>query len=138
MIKLKESLLVPCEGIFWIINNKLVAFTDNVNPKDPYETTDLLHKEVWKTIGKDYPVDRNTVSFDYFPRGRVETLVIQNTDGSLNHYEASIYMDKCIENKFKPEIEETFRLYLPKVQVKYIRQLFIDGSHYTCHNCRDL
>lgn len=33
MIKLKESLLVPCEGIFWIINNKLVAFTDNVNPK---------------------------------------------------------------------------------------------------------
>ena len=47
-------------------------------------------------------------------------------------------MDKCISNSLKPEIEETFRLYLPKVQVEYLGQLFIDGSHYTCHNCREL
>ena len=56
MIKLAESLSVPCEGIFWVIGENLVAFTDPVNPKDPYDTTDLLHKEVWKTIGKEHTV----------------------------------------------------------------------------------
>jgi len=133
----QESLQIPCEGIFWVIDNCLVYFADKVNPKDPYDSTDLLHKDTWREIKDEYLVDGKQVSFDYFPRGRVETLVIQDTDGTLDHYEATIYLDKCINNKeLISEVIDTFRLYLPNVKVENGGQLFIDGSHYTCNKCR--
>lgn len=133
---ISEVLNVPYEGVFWWIDGKLVAFCDQVNPNDPYQMTDLLHKDVWNHIKSKYTVKGKEVSFDYFPRGRVETLVIQN-NGTLDHYESNIYIDRCIKKKeIIDEIVETFRLYLPKVRYNVCGQLFIDGSHYTCFNCK--
>lgn len=133
---IKESLNIPCEGIFWIIDNKLISFCDQVNPRDPYQMTNLLHKEVWLDIKDKYLVSGKEVSYDYFPRGRVETLVIINPDETIS-YCADIYMDRCISRKeFENKIIDDFRLYLSNVEVNFCGQLFIDGSHYTCHNCR--
>ena len=135
-MKLDESLSIPCEGIFWFIDNKLIYFADEVNPKDPYDGTDLLHKNVWNSIKNEYKVQGHTVDFDYFPRGRVETCVILNSDGTLDCYEAFVYLDRCIDTiEIRSKIEDAFRLYLSNVSVNYEGQLFIDGSHYQCHNC---
>lgn len=137
MVTINENLQIPCEGIFWVIDDELISFTDQVDPKDPFNCTDLTHKETWKYIKDKYKVNEHTVGYDYFPRGRVETLVIQNNDGSLDHYEASIYLDKCIYDKdIIDNIINEFRLYLSNVLVNVEGQLFIDGSHYTCHMCR--
>lgn len=137
MMNIKESLQVPCEGIFWVIDGQLVALKDEVNPRDPMQMTDLLHKDSWNSLKDNYKVNGKTVPYDYFPRGRVETLVILNTDNSLHHYEASVYMDRCLGGiELRNMIEDEFRLYLPNVSVSYCGQLFIDGSHYTCYNCR--
>lgn len=136
-LQIKESLQVPCEGIFWVIDNKLVALKDEVNPRDPYQMTDLLHKESWKSLKNKYLVNGKEVSYDYFPRGRVETSVILDSNNNLDFYLASVYMDSCIrKNTYKDDIEKEFRLYLPKVKIEYCGQLFIDGSHYICHNCK--
>lgn len=133
---IRESLQIPYEGIFWYINNELIAFTDTINTKDTFDCTDLLHKEVWKEIRNNYLVNGNIVSYDYFPRGRVETLVILDSSGNLDCYEANVYLDKCINKKtIRDQIEEEFRLYLKNVNVNYAGQLFIDGSHYVCHKC---
>ena len=134
---LSEAFGIPCEGIFWVIDNKLVTFKDPVNPRNPYDMTDLLHKETWKHIKNSYKVSGKVVPYDYFPRGRVETLVILNSDGKLDHYEANIYLDKCIHTEnIMEEIISEYNLYLPNVKVNYCGKLFIDGSHYVCHNCK--
>ena len=137
MISLDESLSIPCEGIFWWIDNDLVYFADNVDIKDPFSCTDLLHKATWQSIKDSYKVNGHTVSFDYFPRGRVETCVYLNDDGTLNCYDSFVYMDACICNDdVKDKIIDAFRLYLPKVSIHFEGQLFVDGSHYVCHYCR--
>lgn len=133
---IEESLNIPCEGIFWLIDGEIISFTDQVNPRDAFETTDLLHKEVWKAIEEEYKYNGRVVPYDFYPRGRVKTLVIQDHDGNLDHYESYLYMDKCISKKHIDIIVEDFRLYLPNVNLTYSGQLFVDGSHYTCYNCR--
>lgn len=94
--------------------------------------TDLLHKNVWNEIKEIYKVHDKVVPYDYFPRGRVETLFINNK------FKSEIYMDKCIfyNQSVRDQIENDFRLYLPNVKVEYCGQLFIDGSHYTCNKCK--
>ena len=135
--KLKESIQVPCEGIFWFIDNELICLKDPINPRDPYFMTDLLHKESWRYLKSKYLVNGKEVAYDYFPRGRVEVLTILDHNGNFDKYEANIYIDRCIDKKdIRNEIEQEYRLYLPKVDVHYNGQLFIDGSHYTFHNCK--
>ena len=132
-----EGINIPYEGIFWYINGKLIAFCNQVNPRDPYAFYDIQHKDVWNNIKEKYKVNDRVVQYDYYPRGRVETLPILNSDGTLNHYESSVYFDKCLNKKeIIAQIEDTFRLYLNNVHVDLSGQLFIDGGHYTCHNCR--
>jgi hypothetical protein len=127
-----ESINIPCEGIFWVIDDKVISFVDTVNINDPMFMTDLLHKNVWNEIKENYKVAGKVVSYDYFPRGRVETLFINNK------FQSEVYMDKCIfYNKLvRSKIENDFRLYLPNVNVKYCGQLFLDGSHYICNKCK--
>jgi hypothetical protein len=135
--RLSESINIPFEGIFWIIDDELIAIKDSVNPNNPYECTDLLHRDSWKYLKDKYLVNDRAVNYDYFPRGRVETLVIQDRYGNLDHYEANVYLDKCVDTKkIRDEIESEFRLYLSNVVVNYPGQLYIDGSHYTCYNCK--
>ena len=135
--RLKESIQVPCEGIFWFIDNELICLKDPINPRDPYFMTDLLHKESWRYLKSKYLVNGKEVAYDYFPRGRVEVLTILDHDGNLDRYDANIYIDRCINRQdIRDEVVQEYRLYLPKVEVHYSGQLFIDGSHYTCHNCR--
>ena len=132
----KESFDIPYKGIFWYIDGQLIALKDKVNPIDPFEMTDLLHKEAWKTLRDDFKVNEKVVPFDYFPRGRVETLVIQDIDGNLDHYEANIYLDRCISKQsIIDKVIDEFNLGLKSAVVNNEGQLFIDGSHYTCHNC---
>ena len=76
--RLSESINIPFEGIFWVIDDELIALKDSVNPNNPYDCTDLLHRDSWKYIKDKYTVNSKTVNYDYFPRGRVETLVIQD------------------------------------------------------------
>lgn len=133
---LTEGTNIPCEGIFWVINGKLIAL------KDPIDTihgigTDLTHMDVWKSIKQNYKVSNRPVKYDYFPRGRVMILPIYDNDRNLKYYDCTVYIDKCIDNnKIRDYIEDEFRLYLKTCRVTYEGQLGLDGSHYTCHNCR--
>ena len=136
MTRLEESLVFPCEGIFWVVNNKVISFTDEVTPQDSMFMTNLLHKNVWEEIKEQYKVNNTIVSYDYFPRGRVETLALNI--GGKQQCHSDVYMDKCVfyNRKVREQIENDFRLYLPNVKVQYEGQLFIDGSHYTCYKCK--
>lgn len=134
MITISESLSIPCEGIFWWIDEKLIALVDEVNVNDPFDCTTLTHIDTWNRVKNMYNLPN--VKYDYFPRGRVETLVLKQDDGTIE-YQSTIYLDKCINKKYVlSEVEKAFRLYLPNVEIINGGQLFIDGSHYTCNNCR--
>ena len=134
---IEKALNIPSEGIFWVINGELIHFSDAVNPNDPVDCTALTHKGTWNHIKNDYLVGGKCVPYDYFPRGRVETMPIIDDSGNLICYDSCIYMDKCIDKKkFYDKIIDAFRLYIPKCRVTYEGQLFVDGSHYVCNNCR--
>lgn len=136
MITISESLSIPCEGIFWWIDEKLIALVDEVNVNDPFDCTTLTHIDTWNHVKNMYNLPN--VKYDYFPRGRVETLVLKQDDGTIE-YQSTIYLDKCINKKYVlSEVEKAFRLYLPNVEIINGGQLFIDGSHYTCNNCRQM
>ena len=85
----KEGYGKPCEGIFWYIDNKIVAYMDPVG-----FNTDLEHVKMWKCIKHLY----GDVPFDYYPRGRVMVNEVRNSDGTLKKYKAFIYIDDCINN----------------------------------------
>ena len=131
-----ESLDVPSEGIFWVINGSFVCFDNPVN--NPLSIQDdLTHISVCKHIKSKYKVDGRTVSYNYFTRGRVSIIPIKN-NGKVDYYDVSIYMDKCLigNDEVYEMIENKFRLYLKSCKVSIEGQLGMDGSHYNCHNCR--
>lgn len=133
---LKEGTNIPCEGIFWVIDGKLIAL------KDPIDTqhgigTDLTHIQSWKSLKNNYKVDGKPVKYDYYPRGRVMILPIYN-GSTFQYYDVTVYIDKCIDTlEIRDHIEDEFRLYLKSCKVNYEGQLGLDGSHYKCHNCKD-
>ena len=55
---LTEGTNIPCEGIFWVINGKLIAFKDPINTIHGIGT-DLTHIDAWKSIKQNY----NTYNF---------------------------------------------------------------------------
>lgn len=134
--KLTEAINVPCEGIFWVIDGKLIAL------KDPIDTqhsigTDLTHIESWKALKSNYKVNGKVVPYDYFPRGRVMILPIYGDGKVFQYYDVTVYIDKCIDTpEIRDYIESEFRLYLKTCKVNYEGQLGLDGSHYVCHNCK--
>lgn len=134
--KLKEGINVPCEGIFWVIDNNLIALKDPVDVSHSIGT-DLTHIQSWKTLRNKYKVNGKPVPYDYFPRGRVMILPIYAEGKVFQYYDVTVYIDKCIDTpEMRDYIEDEFRLYLKTCKVSYEGQLGLDGSHYTCHNCR--
>lgn len=117
----------PCEGIFWVIGNKMIAYTDPVG-----FDTDLEHVKMWKEIKHSY----GDVPFDYYPRGRVMVNEVRNSDGTLKNYKAFIYIDDCINNA---EIINDVKYYflLNGCDIAYIgSDGGVTSNHYKCHNCK--
>lgn len=136
-LKIKESLELPSEGIFWVIDNRLVSFDDPVDTSGRY-FDDMEHVKIWNEIKHMYKVDGKEVNYNYFPRGRVMINVVKDNNGTFLHYDVYIYIDNCINNDdVVDEIKYTFRLNRPNCNIKYIgADGGITSNHYTCHNCR--
>jgi len=128
---------IPSEGIFWIINEQLVAFTKQVDTGEKISTT-LEHKRIWNDKFVNYRLENGcTVSYDYFPRGRVIVNPICN-DEIFVHYDVYIYIDDCINNpKILKDIIHEFRLKV-NCHIKYIgSECEVESDHYMCHNCKN-
>ena len=125
---IKEGYGKPYEGIFWFIDNKLIAFMDPVG----FNTT-LDHKKVWETIKNQY----GNVRFDYYPRGRVMTNEVRNSSGTLIGYKSFIYIDDCINtDEVIDEVKHHFDLDRTKCEIAYIgSDGGVTSNHYKCHNC---
>lgn len=135
VVTLNESINCPYQGIFWYIDDKLICFMDKVNIKD-FHDTNLLHINVWKQIKNQYKINGKFLPYNYYPRGRVMVLPIYE-NGKFSFYDCTVYLDKCIDNdKVRDFIEDRFNLYLSNCMITYEGQLGLDGSHYTCHNCK--
>ena len=136
-LRIKESLELPSEGIFWVIDNRLVAFDDPVDTSGRY-FDNIEHIKIWNEIKHMYKVDGKEVEYNYFPRGRVMVNAVRDNDGTFLHYDVYIYIDNCINNDdVIDEIKYTFRLNKPNCDIKYVdADGGITSNHYTCHNCR--
>jgi hypothetical protein len=134
--RLSESLDAPCEGIFWIIDNELIAYTDQVDTSGKLSTT-LEHRKIWNEIKDKYTDDEmQLVPYDYYPRGRVMVNPIYK-DGKFDHYNAYIYMDECIKTYENiTDIIYEFRL-KNNCDIKYVGSSGgVESGHYVCHNCK--
>ena len=136
-LRIKESLELPSEGIFWVIDNRLVAFNDPVDTSGKY-FDNVEHIKIWNEIKHMYKVDGREVEYNYFPRGRVMVNAVRDNDGTFLHFDVYIYIDNCINNNdIIDEIKYTFRLNKPNCDIKYVgTDGGITSNHYTCHNCR--
>jgi hypothetical protein len=130
----------PKYGIFWVIDDELLVIADSmdVHEFDLGPSGGLLHKQAWESVKNKYLVEGNPVRYDYFPRGRVMVTPEINDDGDFIHYDCIIYGDPCIidDTEIRSDIEEQFRLYLSTCFVEYGDNISIDGTHYSCNNCR--
>lgn len=129
----------PKTGIFWVINGELTDIGESIDINyDPLADEDVLHIDAWNTIKTGYKVNGRTVRYDYFPRGRVMIFPIRDEKGNFLYYDCDVYGDECIiqDPDVREMIGDRFRLYLPECNVTYKGQLSVDGTHYTCHNCR--
>lgn len=138
-IKISSGINTPKEGIFWVIDDTLVAFCNNVDINGSLDSDDLLHKDVWNEIKNKFKVNGKVVSYDYYPRGRVMITSARDKSGKFQYYSCTVYGDRCIINDpdIQDEVESEFRLYLKQCKVSFEGQMSIDGTHYTCHNCHD-
>lgn len=136
---IKCSVETPRAGIFWIIDNQIVSVYDEVNTSyNPLEQDDLLHKEVWNMLKHNYKCNNKVVPYDFYPRGRVMIYPVRNSSGEFQYYDCLIYGDSCILNNsdLRDIIIDDFRLYLKSCEVSFEGKFSVDGTHYTCHNCR--
>lgn len=134
--RLGESLDSPCEGIFWVIENELIAFTEQVDTTGRFSTS-LEHIKIWDQIKQKYQVSGKTVSFDYFPRGRVMVNPVYLNIYTFNHYDVFIYIDDCINNDdIITDILYEYRLN-KNCDIRYIGSSGgIESNHYRCYMCR--
>jgi hypothetical protein len=132
--RIDESIDSPCEGIFWFINQELVAFTEQVDTSGRL-STDLEHKKIWNIISERYKISGKKVPYNYYPCGRV-MVNPRYVNGSFDNYEAFIYIDDCINNsEYLEDIYYEFRLNKNCV-IKYIgSEGGVTSDHYTCHKC---
>lgn len=135
-LRIKESFEMPSEGIFWIINNKLIAF-DNYVDTTGRQFENIEHNKIWDEIKHMYKVNGKIVDYNYFPRGRVMVNPIRKND-IFSHYDIYIYIDKCINNNdIIEEIKYHFNLNKPSCHIKYIgTDGGITDNHYVCNNCK--
>lgn len=137
--KITAGVNFPKVGIFWFIDGELVVINEVIDKNyNPLAADDVLHIRAWESIKNRYIVDGKPVKYDYFPRGRVTIYPIKDVNNNFQNYDCSVYGDKCIidDIEIREEIENEFRLYLKTCKVSYEGQLSIDGTHYTCYNCR--
>ena len=103
-------------GVFWIVENKLMAYPFNENYKEGISKSSKTynHKKLWKYVR---PKGCNN-AFDYYPRGRVEY---------TGKGKAVIYMSPHVDCSFISEIIEAFELECNPI-IKYDH-----SSHYHCY-----
>lgn len=138
--KITASVTTPEVGVFWIIEDEIAIISEGIEKDDdPLAHEEILHIDAWETIKNRYTVDGKVVKYDYFPRGRVMIYLIKDKSGVFQYFECDVYGDKCMINDadVREMIEDKFRLYLNTCKVSYKGQLSADGTHYTCHNCRE-
>lgn len=138
---LNESVAIPKEGYFWIINNKVIGIAEDV-PKYNYEyhLTNKTHENTWPSLRDDYKVNDKVVSFNYFPRGRVMVDPNYDNDNNFTNYSVLIMADPCILNndKYKDLVLDYYNLNLPSCQKPMWPRLNERAgiNHYSCNNCR--
>lgn len=137
---IKESSVYPREGYFWIIDGEIVGITAEV-PKYDYDFTlnGKTHQNTWSKFSNDYLVGGKTVSWDYFPRGRIMVDPEYHLDGSFDDYSCIVFLDRCINNQHcKDLIVDYYNLDLPTIP--HITWTMLGErtgiDHYTCHWCR--
>ena len=134
--KLNEHLDLPQEGFFWIINNKVYGYGEEV-PKYGYEyKQSSTHENTWDIL-KPRDCDK---SYNYYPRGRVFIDPEYDTEGKFKSYSCMVFLDPCIDNdKSKKLIIDYYNLNLPSIEnIHWYGNLKGRAGidHYTCHNCR--
>lgn len=134
--KLVENLGYPQEGFFWIIDNKVIGYGEEV-PKYGYEyKQSSTHENTWDILK---PKDCE-FPFDYYPRGRVMVDPEYDKDGRFMYYTAMVFLDPCIDSKeYKDMISNYYNLTIPTMyNINWMGNLKGRAgiNHYTCNNCR--
>lgn len=138
---LKENSNIPYEGFFWIINDRVIGIVSEV-PQYNYEYSlnGKTHKNTWSNFKNDFPVNGNSVDFDYFPRGRVMVDPNYDSDGKFLDYSCMVFLDKCINNEeCKKKIVDYYNLDLKSVHnISWMMLSERAGiEHYVCNNCKN-
>lgn len=138
---LTESINIPREGFFWIINNKVIGIAEDVPHYNyQYNLTNKTHQNTWSLFKADYEVDGYQVPFDYFPRGRVMVDPNYNSNNEFTNYSVLIMADPCIveNDKYKEMIIDYYNLDAPRCQKPMWPRLNEKAgiNHYSCNNCR--
>lgn len=142
MIKaLKENRNLPKEGFFWIINDSVIGFAEEV-PLYNYEYLfkGKTHENTWSSLKSNYKVNGKEVSFDYYPRGRVMVDPNYDINNKFINFSVMIMMDPCLlkDNKYKEMILDYYNLNLSNCQIPMWPKLNDKAgiNHYTCNNCK--
>ena len=133
---------LPKQGIFWVIDGTVVSLDDTVDPENFVEFGSMNHRDQWRFIQANFPVNGDLVEYDYFPRGRVIVCPTFDDENRIIGYECNVYADSCIIDDpiVRMEIEDAFDLDLLDMNsctVNYCGDYSTDNTHYTCHKCRE-
>ena len=116
-IKSNTTATDMARGVFWVINDKLVAypFRDDVSEGIAKSGNTFNHKKLWPHVK---PKGVGNVTYNYHPRGRVEI----NRQG-----EPVVYLSPHIDGLKIAEIKASFGLQgEPQIRYDY-------SEHYKCH-----
>ena len=106
----------PVKGVFWIVEGRLLAIPfDYAHPHGLAKSGDIyVHKKIW---GYVRPKGCKK-TYNYYPRGRVET---------KNNGSAVVYMNPNIGEDYIKDIMEIYRLSeYPSIKYDY-------SKHYKCY-----
>lgn len=108
-----EFSTTPCEGVFWVVGDTLICFTEPLHTTKKSDLNYLDYNDCWNYLKQIFDNSKFiSKASDFYPRGKIT--VIPTGDLQYSTYTVTIHLDRLLEDEsylaYKESLEHTYHI----------------------------